>query len=107
MSDTRADRASSTDQSDQIHCGIWYCDMRDSSRLVATLPPHDYIALLNRYFDATAGAVMVAGGEVLKFIGDGILGIFQSDKPEVIAMRERMLAAVATTLRDLSSLAVH
>lgn len=95
-------------QSDQICCGIWYCDMRDSSRLVAALPPDDYIALLNRYFDATAGAVMAAGGEVLKFIGDAVLGIFQSDKPgEDIAMRERMLAAVAATLRDLSSRAVH
>src|SRR5260370_23211762 len=30
----------------------------------------DYITLLNRYFDVTVGAVMGAGGEVLKFIGD-------------------------------------
>lgn len=94
-------------QSDQIRCGIWYCDMRDSSHLVTALSADEYLALLNRYFDATAGAVMAAGGQVLKFIGDAVLGIFQSDRPgEDIAMREQALAAVATTLRNVSSLTV-
>jgi adenylate cyclase len=94
-------------QSDQIRCGIWYCDMRDSSHLVTALLADEYIDLLNRYFDATAGAVMAAGGQVLKFIGDAVLGIFQSDRPgEDIAMREQALVAVATTLRDVKSLTV-
>jgi adenylate cyclase len=94
-------------QSDQIRCGIWYCDMRDSSRLVTALPADEYITLLNRYFDATAGAVMAAGGQVLKFIGDAVLGIFQSDEPgEDITMREQALTAVTTTLNNVSSLGV-
>ena len=94
-------------ESDQIHCGIWYCDMRDSSRLVTTLPAHDYIGLLNQYFEVTAGAVMAAGGDVLKFMGDAVLGIFQSDNPsEDIAMREQALTAVATALSNVSSLVV-
>jgi adenylate cyclase len=50
---------------------------------------------------------MAAGGQVLKFIGDAVLGIFQSDRPgEDVAMREQALAAVATTLRNVSSLTV-
>ena len=67
--------------SDRISCGIWFCDLRQSSRLVTELPPDDYIALLNRYFDVTVGAVMAAGGEVLKFMGDAVMGIFPSDRP--------------------------
>jgi adenylate cyclase len=93
-------------QSDWIHCGIWYCDMRESSRLVTELAPDEYVALLNRYFDATAGEVIAAGGEVLKFIGDAVLGIFQSDRPgEDVAMRERALAATESALRNIQLLA--
>ncbi len=62
--------------SERISCGIWLCDLRQSSRLVTQLPLDDYITLLNRYFDVTVGAVMGASGEVLKFIGDAVMGIF-------------------------------
>ncbi len=33
-------------------------------------------SLLNEYFGALAGAVLAHGGEVLKFIGDGLLAVF-------------------------------
>jgi adenylate cyclase len=91
--------------SDRIFCGIWFCDLRQSSRLVTQLPLDDYIALLNRYFDAVVGAVMGTGGEVLKFIGDAVMGIFPSDHPEEdVDMRDRALAASIRTLRDIHSL---
>lgn len=92
-------------ESDRISCGIWFCDLRQSSRLVAQLPLDDYIALLNRYFDVTVGAVMGEGGEVLKFIGDAVMGIFRSDRPgSDREMRERALAATMRTLRDIHTL---
>jgi adenylate cyclase len=91
--------------SDRISCGIWFCDLRQSSRLVSELPPDDYIALLNRYFDVTVGAVMATGGEVLKFIGDAVMGIFPSDCPgSDIDMRERALSASMRTLQDIHTL---
>src|SRR5262249_54991469 len=77
--------------SERIACGFWLCDLRRSSRL---LPLEEYVALLNRYFDVTVGAVMAEGGEVLKFIGDAVLGIFPSDRlGNDVGMRERVLAA--------------
>ncbi|NLS04079.1 adenylate/guanylate cyclase domain-containing protein [Rhizobium sp. P32RR-XVIII] len=86
--------------SERITCGIWFCDLRQSSRLVSQLGLDDYISLLNRYFDITVGTVMGAGGEVLKFIGDAVMGIFRSDHPESdLDMRERALAASLNTLR--------
>ncbi|MGH6810335.1 MAG: adenylate/guanylate cyclase domain-containing protein [Ensifer adhaerens] len=91
--------------SERIACGIWLCDLRQSSRLVSQMPLDDYITLLNRYFDVTVGAVMEAGGEVLKFIGDAVLGIFRSDRPgSDLAMREHALAASMRTLRDVRAL---
>jgi adenylate cyclase len=59
-----------------IHAVIWYSDMRGSTRLADTLPPGEFLTLLNAYFECTAGAVMAHGGEVLMFIGDAVLAIF-------------------------------
>ncbi len=39
-------------------------------------PPTAVIAALDAWFDRIAGAVHAFGGEVLKFIGDGVLAIF-------------------------------
>jgi adenylate cyclase len=90
---------------ERISCGIWYCDLRGSSALAARLSPDAYVALLNGYFDASVGAVMQAGGEVLKLIGDAVLGIFRSEDPERdLDMRERALAAAVRALRDIGAL---
>src|SRR3546814_20813383 len=65
---------------EDIPAVIWYCDLRGSTALADTLPRADYLDLLNRYFEAVAGAVLERGGAVLKFIGDGLLAIFPLDK---------------------------
>ncbi len=80
---------------------IWYADMRGSTRLAETLAPAAFIALLNRYFDATAGAVIAAGGEVLDFIGDAVLAIFPEDGGGI----EGALRAVDDALARLDVLA--
>ncbi|MEM7303302.1 MAG: adenylate/guanylate cyclase domain-containing protein [Pseudomonadota bacterium] len=55
---------------------VWYSDLRNSTALADTMPPEDYISMLNEYFECTAGPVVEAGGEVLDFIGDAVLAIF-------------------------------
>lgn len=55
---------------------IWYSDLRGSTALCERLSPDDYLAALNQYFACSAGAVLDGGGEVLRFIGDAVLGIF-------------------------------
>ena len=48
---------------------------------------------------------MAAGGEVLKFLGDGVMGIFRSDRPgSDIEMREQALAASTRAMQDISAL---
>ena len=66
---------------DDVHAVIWFSDLRSSTRLSETLPRPAYLALLDGFFDAMAGAVMDHGGEVLKFIGDSVLAIFPIDDP--------------------------
>jgi len=66
---------------EDVHAVIWFSDLRESTRLSETLPRATYLALLDDFFDAMAGAVMDHGGEVLKFIGDSVLAIYPIDDP--------------------------
>jgi adenylate cyclase len=59
-----------------IRAAIWLSDMRGFTTLSERLPPQDLIDLLNRYFGAQVPAILEHGGEVLKFMGDGLLAIF-------------------------------
>jgi adenylate cyclase len=61
---------------EDIHAVIWFCDLRDSTRLADAMPPKAFLAILNDFFDCVAGAVLEHGGEVLRFIGDAALAIF-------------------------------
>jgi adenylate cyclase len=61
---------------ERIHSVIWLSDMRGFTALADRLPPQTLVDLLNRYFDCQVPAILQHGGEVLKFIGDGLLAIF-------------------------------
>ena len=86
-----------------IRAVIWYSDLRGSTALAERLPPDAYLALLNRYFEITAGAVMEAGGEVLDFIGDSVLGVFPvADDLGVEAAADAATAAADAALARMS-----
>jgi adenylate cyclase len=59
-----------------IRAAIWLSDMRGFTTLSEQLPPQALIDRLNRYFECQVPAILEHGGEVLKFMGDGLLAIF-------------------------------
>jgi len=59
-----------------IRAAIWLSDMRGFTTLSEKLPPQALIDRLNLYFGCQVPAVLDHGGEVLKFMGDGLLAIF-------------------------------
>jgi len=59
-----------------IQAALLYADLRGFTALSESHPPAAVIAALDAWFDRIAGAVHAFGGEVLKFIGDGVLAIF-------------------------------
>ncbi|HEV2185971.1 MAG TPA: adenylate/guanylate cyclase domain-containing protein [Stellaceae bacterium] len=59
-----------------IEAVIWLSDMRGFTALADSMPPAALMALLNRYFDCQVPVILGHGGEVLKFMGDGLLAIF-------------------------------
>jgi class 3 adenylate cyclase len=64
------------DPGETIQAALLYADLRGFTALSEVNPPSVVIAALDAWFDRIALAVQAFGGEVLKFIGDGILAIF-------------------------------
>lgn len=77
---------------------VWYNDMRNSTALADTMPGKDFIQLLNEYFDCTATPIIEAGGEVLDFVGDGVLAIFPYNDAEE---QKTAVGAATTALRNV------
>ena len=61
---------------EDIDAVIWFCDLRDSTRLADSMSRREFLALLNDYFECVLGPVLERHGEVLRFIGDAALAIF-------------------------------
>ena len=61
---------------ESIRAVIWFSDLRGFTSMSGAAPPTDIIVLLNRVFDCQVPAVERHGGQVLKFMGDGMLAIF-------------------------------
>jgi adenylate cyclase len=78
---------------ERIEAAIWFSDLQGWSRLANTLPPEEAVALANAYFEIVDAAILAAGGEVLKLIGDAVLAIF-TGAPKA-ACRAALAAAAA------------
>ena len=62
---------------DRIDAAFWYSDLRGFTQLSETLPTDELLSLLNDYFEYCAVASASRGGEILQFIGDAILIVFE------------------------------
>lgn len=62
---------------DRIEAAFWYSDLRGFTQLSETLPTDQLLDLLNEYFECCAAAAAPRGGEILQFIGDAVLIVFE------------------------------
>jgi adenylate cyclase len=86
-----------------IRAAIWLSDMRGFTALADRTSPTELIALLNQYFDCQVPAILDHGGEVLKFMGDGLLAIFPLRRDrDVDAICNDALAAAQAARRHLA-----
>src|ERR1700749_1116008 len=68
-----------------VRAAIMICDLRDFTRISDNWPRDDVIDLLNGYFDAMSEPIVRHGGEILKFMGDGLLAIFPLSETQACA----------------------
>ena len=59
-----------------IEAALLFADLRGFTAFSESAPPSEVISALDAWFDRIAGSVHAFGGEVLKFMGDGVLAIF-------------------------------
>ena len=86
-----------------IRAALLYADLRDFTALSEAIAPPAVIAALDAWFERIAGAVHAFGGEVLKFIGDGVLAIFPVTAAPAEAC-EAALRAVAAARAGMTHL---
>lgn len=80
---------------DTLDSVIFYSDLRNAGSQFRDLPQTEYLAALDTYYECTAEAVQDHGGEMLKFMGDGVLAIFpiKSDAAAAHMMAQAALSA--------------
>jgi adenylate cyclase len=77
-----------------IDAVVWISDLRNFTQLSETLGADRMITALNDYCGRLVGSIQPFGGEVLKFIGDGLLAIFPVASKGEEAACDAALAAV-------------
>ncbi|PSO23859.1 adenylate/guanylate cyclase domain-containing protein [Bradyrhizobium sp. MOS002] len=88
-----------------VRAAIMICDLREFTKISDNWPRDDVIDLLNDYFDAMSEPIARHGGEILKFIGDGLLAIFPLSEPNaganlLHAVTEARQAMIALNARN-------
>ncbi|HEY2538180.1 MAG TPA: adenylate/guanylate cyclase domain-containing protein [Stellaceae bacterium] len=87
---------------------LWSSDLRGFTERSDRLPSERMIAILNALFEAQAAEIRGHGGEILKFIGDGLLAIFPIAEPGAVAVvANDALAAARNALAAVVRLADH
>jgi adenylate cyclase len=81
-----------------ISAVIFYADLRGFTRIADNHGRHEMVGMLNDYFDCVAPVVAAHGGQVLKFLGDGLLATFPLEDHCAAAACERSLDAAAEAL---------
>ncbi len=82
-----------------IRSAIVFADMRGFTALSGAMSGEETVDLLNRYFDCVVPPIEEAGGDVLKYIGDGVLAIFRAEERAEAACAKALQAARAILAR--------
>jgi adenylate cyclase len=85
---------------ESIRCVIWFSDLRGFTTMSGDKTPAETISVLNELFECQVPAIDAHGGEVLKFIGDGLLAIFA-----ITDTRDQRAAAEAAAGASLQAFA--
>jgi adenylate cyclase len=61
---------------ESIHAVLWYADIRGFTAIADTIPGLQVIEFLDEVFETLTALLRARGGQVLKFLGDGMLATF-------------------------------
>jgi adenylate cyclase len=89
----------------RIAAAILFADVRGFTNFAEKTAPEEVTRRLNGIFDCVGDPVRAAGGEILKFLGDGVLAVFlPPDGTNVALVTPATLAAARETLARVEAL---
>jgi adenylate cyclase len=88
-----------------VEAVLFYADLRAFTPFADSLPGRELIALLDECFACMVRPVTRLGGEILKFLGDGLLAIFRIDSRRRADICSAALAAASEALDLIDILA--
>ena len=72
-------------QGKEAQLAVLFLDMRGFTARTDGQLPYDVVFLLNRFFDQIVPPINKAGGTVDKYMGDGLMAVFETDTPAASA----------------------
>jgi adenylate cyclase len=87
----------------RLHAAVMFADLRGFTEFTEAAEGVDVVAALNGYFDLLADAVDRHGGQILKFVGDGLLATFAGDGDEPCARAAAAAAAAVEKARPFDA----
>lgn len=84
---------------ESIRAVLWYADIRAFTAIADTIRGHTVIELLNEVFEILTASLRSRGGQVLKFMGDGMLATFALDDADCERVCRNALDAAAEAMR--------
>ena len=88
-----------------LNAVLMIADLSDFTSVSDIVSKEEMVSALNRYFDAMLAPVHAAGGQVLKFLGDGFLAIFPFEPGMQREVARKALEAATEALTAVDALA--
>jgi adenylate cyclase len=89
---------------ESLRAVLWYADIRGFTGIADVTAGHATVELLNEIFETLTASLRRRGGQVLKFMGDGMLATFPLEKEGGERVCREALDAAAETMRALDRL---
>jgi adenylate cyclase len=89
---------------ESIRAVLWYADIRAFTAIADTTPGAVVVEMLDEVFETLTASLRSRGGQVLKFLGDGMLAIFPSEDGRRDQTCRRALDAAAEAMRAVDRL---
>jgi adenylate cyclase len=86
-------------QTETIPAIVLFVDLKNFTKMSNRLAPEAVVEMLNRFFSALDDAIRAQGGEILKFIGDGALGVFPT--PDDYSAQAAAAVGALASLEDV------
>lgn len=84
----------------EINAVLWFSDLRDFTGLNERMGAGELLDLLNNYLQLVGDALTSHGGEILKFIGDGVMAYFPAEDALFLPMVTANALRAARQLTD-------